>query len=197
MRLRAFTLLELALVIVVIVTLSAMVIPMVGSSNARRRVDTAVQRIIADLAQVQAAARRASASRMVNFSVAENQYRVAGVAQLNNQSGLYIVRLGDDPYRAELVSVDLGGDAAITYDMYGKPDSGGTIVVRVGDWIETIAVDPVSGIAKRFNPIVLGPPFEPDDELKQVDPVQEGGVLPGDDIKALGAGAGAMKINHP
>jgi hypothetical protein len=37
--------------------------------------------------------------------------------------------------------------AQVTFDIYGKPDNGGSVVLQVGSWTKTIALDPDSGKA--------------------------------------------------
>ena len=58
-----------------------------------------------------------------------------------------IVTLSEDPYGATLVSADLGGDVFIVFDGYGASDSGGTVIVKVGNIQKTIDVDPQTGKA--------------------------------------------------
>ncbi|MCH8259363.1 MAG: hypothetical protein IIC46_04065, partial [Planctomycetes bacterium] len=58
------------------------------------------------------------------------------------------VPLREPPYLAKLASVDLGGDAQLTFDGFGVPDSGGSVVVQAGDYQYTVVVDPETGVAE-------------------------------------------------
>jgi len=70
------------------------------------------------------------------------------VANLDDSSITYVTKLTDEPYRAELISANLGGDAQVTFDGYGVPDSGGTIVVRHSGVQKTIVLNEYSGRAE-------------------------------------------------
>ncbi len=55
--------------------------------------------------------------------------------------------LSDAPYYAQLVSAAFGGDEVVTFDGYGLPDSGGTVVVGVGGVTRNVVLDGQSGLA--------------------------------------------------
>ena len=57
------------------------------------------------------------------------------------------MRLSEDPYGASMVSADFGGDADIIFDVFGVPDSGGSVVIQVGNHVRTVTVDAVTGRA--------------------------------------------------
>ena len=44
--------------------------------------------------------------------------------------------------------VDMGGDAQLTFDGYGLPDTGGFVIVQAGDYQYTVVVDPETGAAE-------------------------------------------------
>ena len=135
---RAFTLIELVLVLVIVGVVAAMAAPRYAGALANYRSRCAARRVVLDLSAAAADALAASAARTMRFDRAANAYSVNGGAP---------VRLDREPYGAALVSVDLGGDDAITFDGYGAPDSGGTIVVRSGQFTRTIIVNPLTGRA--------------------------------------------------
>ena len=63
-------------------------------------------------------------------------------------SAVAIPRLGDsavsqadDLNHAEGAWVNFGEDLVLIFDMYGKPESGGTVEIRVGDHYRTITRD--------------------------------------------------------
>ena len=144
---RAFTFVEACMVAVILVIVALIALPRYASAENRRRSSVAAQRIAADLAMARARARSLSSSQTVSFSPASGQYQIVGMTDPDRPARSYVVNLGAAPYAASLVSVDLGGDATITFDGYGSPDSGGTIVVRVGSSSKTIVVDPITGAA--------------------------------------------------
>jgi type II secretory pathway pseudopilin PulG len=145
--LRAFTLFEMVTVATIIVIISAMAIPRFGNSIALRRVEGAAQRIAADLELAQRHAMTASTSQEVRF-VAGNSpaYRLVGLSHPDHPDQEYAVSQADDLNGAEGVAIDFGGDLVVNFDMYGKPDSGGTVEIRVGNKFRTITLDAETGL---------------------------------------------------
>ena len=142
---RGFSLFELALVLAIITTLAALTVPRYGASLVRYRVDLAARRIAADLTLAQTTARTSSTSRSVLFSVGSNTYQILDMADFNNPSVTYIIKLSDPPYNATLVYVDFGGDSDICFDGWGVPDSQGYVVIRVGNEQRTVNLDSETG----------------------------------------------------
>jgi type II secretory pathway pseudopilin PulG len=140
-------LLELVLVLAIIATLAAIAAPRYAASTVRYRADLAARRIVADLAQAQSSAKAASSSRTVEFYVSTSRYRISDLPSLDGKSGGYIVELSERPYEATLVSTDLGGDAQITFDGWGIPDTGGTVVLSAGSEQRTVMLDAETGKA--------------------------------------------------
>jgi prepilin-type N-terminal cleavage/methylation domain-containing protein len=147
MNRRAFTLLELSVVLVLISILAVVALPRFINSAARHRLDAAAIRIVADLSMAQQQARTTSASQTLEFVLADHAYRFPGVTDIDHPGSVYQVQLSAEPYQAALVSADFGGDAVIIFDGYGNPDSGGSVVIQVGDEQRTITVDAQTGRA--------------------------------------------------
>ena len=138
---RAFSLLELVLVIAITATLSAVAIPRYANSIVNYRLEMAARRIVADLDWARNNARISSASRTVTFSVDNNNYQIPNVKNLTDASTTYEVDLSGDLYRASLVSANFGGDLFVVFDGYGVPSSGGVVVVAAGGIQKTVALD--------------------------------------------------------
>ncbi len=141
-RRRGFTLAELLLVMVILGMLTAIAAPRYSGFIARRHVEAAARRVAADLSLAQRRARSSSASQAVNFNVPGDFYELPGVSDPDHKSLAYKVSLGDEPYRATIVSADFGGTADVTFDGYGVPDSGGWVTLGVGTYRKTVTVDP-------------------------------------------------------
>jgi prepilin-type N-terminal cleavage/methylation domain-containing protein len=142
---RAFTLAELVIVVLIIGILAASTGPRFSDAVHAFRADAAAKRIKLDLELVQRYARMKTASKTVQFSIANNSYTVPGMPGLDHASADYVVHLSDTSYATTLVSADLGGDANVVFNGYGVPDSGGTAVIRSGEYSRTISLDATSG----------------------------------------------------
>ena len=142
-----FSLVELVMILAIIGTLAAIAAPRYANSLARYRAESAARRVAADLALARREAAASSSSRTVTFDTGTHSYSIPNVRELDGPGSTYGVTLLDPPYRSELFFVDLGGDPAVTFDGYGAPDSGGTVIVQHGDVQMTIVLDPDTGLA--------------------------------------------------
>ncbi len=143
-----FSLLELVLVLALVATLAAIAAPRYGKAVARYRTEMAARRIVSDLSYARKRAQIRSASQVITFRPASDDYEIDGAASLDDASASYIVKLSDAPYRTSLVSATFGGDAAVTFDGYGVPSAGGQIVISTGEYRKTIVLDAASGKAE-------------------------------------------------
>ena len=145
-----FSLVELTIVLAVVSILSAIAIPRYGSLIINYRIDAAANRIISDLSIAQSQARCKSAPQPVVFTAATNSYQLSGLVSQDSTSRQYIIKLTDDPYQVDLVSAAFGSafsSSTITFDIYGRPDNGGTITLRCGTRTTTVTVDAATGKA--------------------------------------------------
>lgn len=144
---RGLTLVELVMVIALTGIIAAIAMPRYGAALSRYRADLAAKRIVADLALAQHRARIAGASRTAVFNLAAHSYQLTSIPDFKKPNIDYSVNLTQTPYVAALTSVNLGGDATITFNGYGTPDSGGTITLTSGSAQRSITVDPITGAA--------------------------------------------------
>jgi type II secretory pathway pseudopilin PulG len=142
------SLFELVMVLAIIAVVGAIAAPRYANAVANHRSAAAAHRIVADLELARRKARATRQSQSVIFDLVGDRVRIPGVGHLNDPSAEYVTQLTEDPYRAELVSADLGGDAEIIFDGYGVPDSGGTIVVQHSGVKQTIVLSAGSGKAE-------------------------------------------------
>jgi prepilin-type N-terminal cleavage/methylation domain-containing protein len=142
-----FSLIEITVVLLVLAILGAIAFPRYSLALARYHVAVASQRIAADLALAQTIGKTTSAGQAVSFSVTNNNYQLTGysgflgaAAQAN-----YTVSLASSPYNATLVSANFNSTTQVTFNRFGQPDNGGTVVVQVGAYQKTITVDGNTG----------------------------------------------------
>jgi prepilin-type N-terminal cleavage/methylation domain-containing protein len=106
---RAFTLIELMLVIAIMAVFSAMAMPRYGRSLARYRADVTARRIAADMALVQTRARAMGATRSMTFSLVEGRYQLTGEVDPTTSTSVYTVDLSQNPNRASNLTASFNG----------------------------------------------------------------------------------------
>ena len=136
-----FSLAELACIVVIIGILAAIAAPRLSNSLAIQRVEAAARRIVVDLAFAQRRAKNSNASQTLRFDPAVDEYSLVGMPHPDHPAREYGVALQDEPYRATLVSADFGEDSDIIFDVFGVPDSSGSVIIRVGNHLRTVTVD--------------------------------------------------------
>jgi prepilin-type N-terminal cleavage/methylation domain-containing protein len=142
-----FSLVELAIVMVIIAIVAAMAVPRYMAGLARYRAEAAARRLVVDLDLARSSARAASEARVLRLEPATHRYTIVGMDHPDRPGTPYTVRLDEEPYHAIIVSHNLGTDAAVTFDGYGQPDLAATITVRSGDTMRTVTLDPTTGTA--------------------------------------------------
>lgn len=142
-----FTIVEAVLAVLIMGILAAVAVPKFARTLESYRVDAAAKRIQYDLKLARQAAISSSSSTTVQFTPAAGKYDILGVTDSNHPHSTYSVDLTVSPYQVVLTSADLGGDTLVIFDLYGRPDSGGTIAVRSGNITQTITVDADTGRA--------------------------------------------------
>jgi prepilin-type N-terminal cleavage/methylation domain-containing protein len=144
-RAAGFSLFELLFVIAIIAIVAAMAMPRYGRSVARYRAECAAKRVAADLALARSTAKAVSAERIVTFNTVAGSYTLGAVRHLDHSSAPYTVTLSDPPYNATLYYADFGGAPQASFDMYGSAKWGGKVVIRVGDFEQTVALSREDG----------------------------------------------------
>jgi prepilin-type N-terminal cleavage/methylation domain-containing protein len=141
------SLIELIVVVLILGIMSAVATPQYFDAMEQYRAEAAAKRVRNDLELAQRNAKSASADRTVAFSVNLESYRLSDIDDPNHPNTAYVVDLTNTGYTADLASADFGGNATVTFDRYGQPDNGGTVVIQSGSYQKTIAVDATTGRA--------------------------------------------------
>ncbi|MGE5607763.1 MAG: GspH/FimT family pseudopilin [Bacillota bacterium] len=142
-----FTLVEVVLVVTIIGIVAGIAVPRYANALHTYRAAAAAQRIAADLALVQAHAKATSSTKTITFNVGSNSYDLPSDPGLARLQGGYTVRLGGAPYRVKLESADFNHSASVSFNGFGIPNSGGSVVISVGNKVRTVTVDASTGTA--------------------------------------------------
>ena len=136
-----FTLIELAMVLVIMAVMCAMAVPRWARSMAHWQADAAARRLCADLCWAQSRARTTSSHQTVSITAAAATYQLVGVPDPDQAANVYTVNLAGSPYFCSIVSAgaaDANGN--IVFDGFGSPLTSGTIVIQCGDFQRTIQI---------------------------------------------------------
>lgn len=142
---RSFTLAELVVVLAILALLAALAVPRYAQAVGRSRLEAAANRLVADLSLARNRAAQRSRSLKVAFNVVSETYVIQGLADPAHPAAMYTVDLRQEPYRAEIVSADCGGDETIVFNGFGHPDSAAQIVLAVGGEQRSVHVDANTG----------------------------------------------------
>lgn len=182
-----FSLVEVILVVVVIAAISSIAIPRFSNFLTRSRLEAAARTIQADLTLARQRAISLGVAQTISFNTSRGTYRILDMPDPDVPGRLHLVDLAEEPYTVELLAAALGGDAAVVFDAYGVPDSGGSVSVRAGGWTLSVQVQTGSGAAVlgglqvfegEVVPIDPEDPIIPMDPLNPKDPVDEFVVPP-------------------
>jgi prepilin-type N-terminal cleavage/methylation domain-containing protein len=142
---RGFTLVELAVVVVVMAVLAQVAVPRYGRAISNWRAEAAARRIASDIGVAQARARALSTSQSIVFSTGSNSYQITGMADPDHPGTTYTVGLADQTTGAVVGSAAFGGSSTLTFNGYGSPTNGGSVVVTSGTATRTVVVAAETG----------------------------------------------------
>jgi prepilin-type N-terminal cleavage/methylation domain-containing protein len=140
---RAFSMIELVIVILIMSIFSAVAAPKFLDSLLFHHVESAVRRVKADIDYARQRARLTSTTQTVTFT--GSTYTVSGMKSLDLNSSTYTVNLTRTPYALDSATANFGGSQVLTFDGYGSPTSGGTVVLTAKAHQCTLTVDGVTG----------------------------------------------------
>lgn len=143
-----FSLVELVVVIAIVCIIAAIAMPRYAEASGRYRIEAATRRLMSDIAFTQARARARSLSQSMTFYVGSGRFQFVSLSDPDRPTTTYTVDLGLDPYRSQIRSASFGASGTtLTFNGFGVPTRGGSVVLEAGGLSKTIAVDADTGNA--------------------------------------------------
>jgi hypothetical protein len=132
----AFTLIEIAIVVTVTGTVMVLSLSTLSRSLDVHRMEAGTQRIATDIDKTRRNAIFTGAASTITFDLTNNRYTLTTDANRNVMM---------DAYQVSLLGVDFGGDAIVSFDGFGLPDSGGALSLTAGSATGVVLMDGSSG----------------------------------------------------
>jgi prepilin-type N-terminal cleavage/methylation domain-containing protein len=140
----AFSLIELVIVLLIISVFAAISVPTYFDSLLFHRVESAARRVKSDLELVRETARLTS--RAQTLTVTGMTYTAtSAIASLDRPGQAYLVDLSQSPYELEVLAANFGGFTEVSFNGYGTPSSGGTVVLQARDHQCTVTLNGTTG----------------------------------------------------
>lgn len=139
---RAFSLVETVIVVVMLAIWAGIAIPRVADTIHHHRVDTAIDRVSRDLRLARERARTSSGPVQVTFDTVQDRYQIGPAGENDVSASAYEVDLKADPYGVDLAWVWFNGTTTLSFDGYGLTGTQGYVLVFAGNhwayvWVDT------------------------------------------------------------
>lgn len=148
---RAFTLVELLIVVVILSIVALTAIPMM-SSAAGIQIRSAANMIAADIEYARSMAISRGQNHSVVFDKDADSYRIVdlngNVIQHPVKKGFtYVVDFRNESRlnRVDITNANFNADQTVVFNCLGSPDSGGSVNLQAGGISATVVVEPVTG----------------------------------------------------
>ena len=117
---RAFSLIEMVMVVTIIGIVSAIALPQFTSSQTGSRISVAKKIILSDIEIVKLRARATSKTHIIKFYPADNRYIVYEGTTLNRNSAVLLRDLSESPFELGIDLTSLGKSQTVTITAYGE-----------------------------------------------------------------------------
>lgn len=141
---RAFSLIELLIVLAILATVSAIAVPRYQLATARYRALGAARLLAAEIEGLRQQALARSLGQRFRVRSAST-YQVTDSAAGWGAASVRTVDLAADPYRARFTASDLGADGELVFSGFGVPDGAASFDLACGGVSARVSVDGQTG----------------------------------------------------
>jgi type II secretory pathway pseudopilin PulG len=134
---------EVVIVLLTMGILTAVAAPKFFDSLLFHRVESAARRVKADLELARTQARLTSATQSVTF--VNSVYTLSNTKNLDRPAAVYSVDLKKQPYSLDSATPDFSSATNVSFDGYGTPSSGGTVVLVAKAHQATVTLNGTTG----------------------------------------------------
>ena len=140
-RRKAFTLVELVVVLLIIAIGSAVAGPAYSRALQTHRVEQAALRVMADLRLAKRHAQLTSASIYVDFDLATHTITIRGIDDFEKFGQPNSISLSSDPYRTQIVELDFNGLQTVEFNGFGTAETLGSLRLQSGVAQKTVVIN--------------------------------------------------------
>lgn len=146
-RTRAFSMIEMVLVVAIAGITAAVAVPKLSSGFPGSRLAAVENRLIAEFAMVGELARAQGKSHTIQFSITDSEMRVYEGAGAGRGAVIRTIRLSDPPYETTIVSTNITDVAQmITVDGFGIYSATAKVTVSTGGTTRAVTLSaPLAG----------------------------------------------------
>lgn len=131
-RTRAFTLVELIVVLVIVSVTAVIAIPRLSGASTRYRVDSAVQQVLADINVTAAEANRTSSTMSIVVDADTESFTMVGQPSERDPAVDQVTDLSREPFNVNLLGVSFGGDSQLDISGHGLMLESGQMTLTAG-----------------------------------------------------------------
>lgn len=143
-----FSIVEIALVVLILSLIAAVAAPRYLEARNHFDAEAAAARVAADLYHARQHAKTKGTTQRVDFTPVSHTYTLTGMKDIDRPTQPFTVDLTTLSSPATIVSVSFGAGGtgtSLDFDLYGRPDYGGNVVIASGGEQRTIVVNAQTG----------------------------------------------------
>lgn len=140
------SLVELAVTLLVIGIAAGVAVPKISTAVMSTRLDTGVAQMRADIKAARQHAISSGTTQQIQVLTGTNEYKLINMPDINHPGTTgYVVDFDELQGSLTITNVNYEGTDNVTFDIYGKPNRGGSVTLQSGSFTKTITIDATTG----------------------------------------------------